>query len=55
MDQLVVQLEDDDADNWEYMVTEEEDAIQEKKDRCFLAKLFKANGIGMFDVACFNA
>ena len=52
---IAVQLEDDDEDNWEHLYTEEQDAIQERKDRCFLAKLFKPDSIGKFDVACFNA
>ena len=45
-----MQLEADDEDNWDYVVTDEQDANKHNTDRCFLANLFTADSIGMFNV-----
>ena len=47
----ILQVVDDEVDDWEYAWTEDQDVIEENKDKCFIAKLFKADSIGTFDIA----
>ena len=45
-----MQVLDDAEDDWEYAWSRDQDEAEENKDQCFLAKLFKADSIGMFDL-----